>query len=43
MYMSKPPLKPEHRADEETEVGKAERLGDENKKPSSKEEKKDKP
>ena len=41
--MSKPPLKPEHKADEETEVGKAERLGDENKKPSSKQERKEKP
>jgi len=40
--MSKPPLKPEHQADEDTEIGKAEKLGDENKKPPSKPERKDK-
>jgi hypothetical protein len=39
--MSKPPLKPEHRADEDTEIGKAEKLADENKKPATTREKKE--
>ncbi len=42
MPVSKPPLRPEHTADEDTEVGKAEKLGDEYKKPSAKPEKKEK-
>jgi len=40
--MSKPPPRPEHTANEDTEVGKAEKLGDEYKKPSTKREKKEK-
>jgi hypothetical protein len=41
MPMSKPPQRPEHRADEDTEIGKAEKLADENKKPATTREKKE--
>ncbi len=40
--MSKPPIKPEHRSEEDTEVGKAAKLGEENQTPPHKRDKKEK-
>lgn len=40
--MSKPPQRPEHKAEDDTEVGKAEKLGEADRKPPTKRENKEK-